>query len=371
MSQREWREAKELAEAGRWEAAAEKWQALAERSRRVHDRRATREAASLAADALRRDDRPAAAAKMLRLAFEHGQDAVIDAVQLAAVLLDAGQIDAAFDIAATGLARATDPMAITLSLDTLTGLCLARGDLDGARANLERLAGVGLPGGDLSRAFRGAQVDRLDGLAARAETEWTALAAKLAQMPQTAGPEGATWAELGELDLLRAEFAPDPSVFRERAIQRFERSGAAWTKAGRRAGLFRAEAWSARARALSGDTVVAPGVDRAIGFAAERGMPLLEADLRACRAVVLHDADELLHVLDLCAEAPLARGRARVLRAELAPGASGQAADLELALTELRVDGPWSARALRAIARERGDAALLEEAETRGRALLA
>ena len=87
---------------------------------------------------------------------------------------------------------------------------------------------------------------------------------------------------------------------------------------------------------------------------------LLAADLRVCRAVVRHDADEVLHALDRLAEAPLARGRARVVRAEL-----GGVSDLDLALTELRSDGPWTARALFALGRARGDQALLAEAAAR------
>ncbi|MDP2315678.1 MAG: hypothetical protein Q8P41_22460, partial [Pseudomonadota bacterium] len=133
------------------------------------------------------------------------------------------------------------------------------------------------------------------------------------------------------------------------------------TRAGRRAGVFRAEAWAARARAVAGETVLAPGVDRAIAYAIERGMPLLEADLRACRAVVNHDPDDLLHALDRLGEAPLARGRVRVLTAEL-----GGRADLERALDELTPDGPWRARALRALGRQTGNALLVDEAATLG-----
>jgi hypothetical protein len=228
------------------------------------------------------------------------------------------------------------------------------------------VAALGLPGGEIAREFRAAQIDRLDGLGARAEAAWEGLVKKLALAPQTAGPEGAAWAELGELDVLRAAFAADPGPLLERAVQRFERSAACWTKAGRRAGLFRAEAWAARAKALAGETVVAPGIDRAIGYASERGMPMLEADLRACRAVVRGDADDLLHAIDLLPEAPLARGRARVLRVEL-----GADADLELALTELAHDAPWGARALRQIALRTKDEALLEQAREQGAALLA
>lgn len=367
MSKREWREAEELARKGRWEEAGPRYAALAERARRVMDRREQRDAAALAADAFRRDDRPAAAAKMLLLAREAGRDEVSDSAQLAAVLLDAGQVDAAYDIAEAALTRAeaaADPVGTTLALDTLVGLCLTRGDMAAARTHLDRLAAVALPGSELSRRFRAAQVDRLDGLVSVAESAWLALAAELEPHAQAAGPAGAAWSELGEIDLLRAAYFEDAAASHcERAIERFDRALACWTRAGRRAGVFRAEAWAARARAVAGETVVAPGLDRAITYAIERGMPLLEADLRACRAVVKRDPDDLLHALDRLGEAPLARGRVRVLTAEL-----GGRADLELALTELAPDGPWRARAMRALGRQTGNTFLVDEAATLGAA---
>ncbi|MES2638988.1 MAG: hypothetical protein V4850_05880 [Myxococcota bacterium] len=372
MSKREWREAEELARSGRWDEAGPRYAALAERARRVMDRREQRDAAALAADAFRRDDRPAAAAKMLVLAREGGRDETSDSAQLAAVLLDAGQVDAAHDIAAAALVKASaapdgDPVGTTLALDTLVGLCLTRGEVDTARAHLDRLAAVALPGSELSRRFRAAQVDRLDGLVSAAETAWLALAAELEPHPQAVGPAGAAWSELGEIDLLRAAWFEDGAgtagPFCERAIQRFDRALACWTRAGRRAGVFRAEAWAARARAVAGETVVAPGIDRAITYAIERGMPLLEADLRACRAVAKRDPDDLFHALDRLGEAPLARGRVRVLIAEL-----GGRADLELAMSELAPDGPWRARAMRILGRQTGNTFLVDEASTLGAA---
>ncbi len=363
MSRREWREAEELASRGRWEEAGGRFAALAERAERVQDRRLAREAATQAADAFRRDDRPASAAKMLRLARACGKDDPTDYTQLAAVLLDAGQVEAAVDIARDARERAHDPAEATLALDTLTGLYLVQGRLDEARACLDQLAALALPGSLLSRRFRTAQVDRLDGLVGAAETAWLGVTAELAPHPAAAGPEGATWAELGEIDLLRSAFSTDPGHLCARAIERFDRALACWTKAGRRAGIFRAEAWAARARAVAGATVVAPQVDRAIAYAVDRGLPFLEADLRACRAVIRRDPDDLLHAIDRLGEAPLARGRARVLRVEL-----GAPADLELALHELAPDGPWTARALRALGKERSDPILLEEAAERARA---
>lgn len=363
MSKREWREAEDLAARGRWEEAGARYAAIVEKARRVRDPQTVREAAPLAADAFRRDDRPAASAKMLMYAREAGKDDVTDAAQLAGALLDAGQVEAAADIAAAAHARATDPVAETIALDTLLGMRLTQGRVDEARLHLERLGALGLPGADISRRFRAAQIDRLDGLVAGAERTWEALAAELGRHAQAAGPEGATWAELGEIDLLRASFAADPGPHVARALARFECAGACWAKAGRRAGAFRAEAWAARARAVAGETVLPAAIDRAIAYADDRGMPLLSADLRVCRAVVTGDADEVLHAIDRLAEAPLARGRARVVRAEL-----GGAADLEAALAELSADGPWTARALRALGRARNDADLLAEATERARA---
>lgn len=382
MSKREWREAEELARLGRWEDAAPRYAALAERGRRVMDRRKQRDAAALAADAYRRDDRPAAAAKMLLLARDAGRDEAADSAQLAAVLLDAGQIEAAHDIALAALEKASskdaaaapggggaasggDPVGTTLALDTLVGLSLSRGQVDLARGYLDRLAALGLPGSDLSRRFRAAQVDRLDGLVNTAEQAWITIAAELEPHPQAAGPAGATWSELGEIDLLRAAHCEDRSeesdFFCERAVERFDLALACWTRAGRRSGVFRAEAWAARARAVAGEMVVAPGIDRAIAYAVERGLPLLEADLRACRAVVRQDPDDLLLALERLGEAPLARGRVRVLIAEL-----GGHTNLELALAELAPDGPWRARAMRALGRQTGNTFLVEEAATLG-----
>jgi hypothetical protein len=360
MSKREWREAEELAARGRWGEAGAKYAAIVERARRVRDTAGVRQAAALAADAYRRDDRPALSAKMLLYAREAGRDEVADAAQLAAVLQEAGQVTAAVDITATAMEKATDPVGRTVALDTLAGLYLTSGRVEDARRCVDALESLALPGATMARRFRAAQLDRLDGLVARAEKGWEDLGKEMSAWPQAVGPEGACWGELAELDLIRASFAADPAPLCARAIERFTRAGTCWARAGRRAGALRAEAWALRAQAAAGETVLPTGIDRAISFADDRGMPLLSADLRVCRAVVTGDADEVLHALDRLEEAPLARGRARVVRAEL-----GGAADLERALEELTSDGPWTARALRALGKSTGDEALLREAAER------
>jgi hypothetical protein len=106
---------------------------------------------------------------------------------------------------------------------------------------------------------------------------------------------------------------------------------------------------------------VAPALDRALAYADERGLPMLAADLLACRAVVRRDADDACAAIRLLAEAPLARGRARVLAAELG-GPSGMTVDLDAATAEVRADAPWTARALRARAVRNNDARLAERA---------
>ncbi len=328
---RAWKEAEALAEARWWAEAGAAFSAIAERSVRMKNRRIAREAASRAADAFRRDDRPAAAARMLRIAFDHGQDGLVDRVQLAAVLLDSGQIDAAADIAATALDSASDPAESVLALDTRVGLALARGRVSEARADLAAIERFALPGAEIAAAFRQAQLDRLDGLLGRAEAGWRQLVDVLTPHEQAAGPLGAAYAELGETAALRQALGADvnPEPF-------FVSSVDAWTRAGRRSGVFRAEAWLLRVR-----RGLPTAIDRALDYAMERGMPLLAAELLVCRAVCKHDPVDALEAVRIATEAPLARGRARVIAAEL-----GGRADLSLALAELREDAAWTARAL-------------------------
>lgn len=349
-SSRAWKEADALADARWWGEAGAGFAAIAEKAVRVKDRRLAREAASRAADAFRRDDRPAAAAKMLRLAFQNGQDGLNDRVQLAAVLLDAGQIEAAFDIVATAADTASDPAEKILALDTRVGLALARGRVADARQDLAAIERFALPGAEIAAGFRQAQLDRLDGLLSRAEAGWRQLVDVLTPHAQAAGPLGAAYAELGETAALRQALGADvdPEPFFVAAVE-------AWTRAGRRSGVFRAEAWLLRVR-----RGLPTAIDRAITYAMDRGMPLLAAELYVCRAVCKQDPVDAFEAVRIATEAPFARGRARVIAVEL-----GGAADLSLAHSELREDAAWTARALLA------DPATAAEGRMRAEALLA
>ncbi len=350
MRGRAWREAEELSEAARWAEAGAAWWAITERAAAEPVR--ARESARRAADAFRRDDRPAAAAKALGVALAGTTPAGADAAQLAAVLLDAGQVEAAAGVAeqaVRGLPHDAPTAERAIALDTRAGLRLVAGEVEAARDDLDALEALGVPGAAWSHRFRAAQVARLDGALGAADAGWQALEAALGGDRRVAGPAAACAQERGELEVLRAALRgvaqlPADEDALDRARAAFGRAAEAWNAVGRRAGLFRAEAWRARVERLAGLDVAAPSIDRAIAWAEDRGMVLLLADLRACRAVVRHDADDARAAARLLSEAPVARARALVLAAELG------AADVDLrdAMERLRVDAPWGARALAA-----------------------
>lgn len=341
-----WRVADGCSRGGRWAEAGPKWRALAESAAARGAQARAREAASRAADAFRRDDRPVAALAMLKLAWDLGESSATAAAQLSAVLLDLGRVEAALATLREAPAREREPAGRALALDALVGTLLVAGRVDEARAHLDALARLGLPGGELSVTFRQAQVDRLDGHLDRAVQALAGLAATLQSYPPAAAAEAGAWEELGEVAVLRFGLTGDPAAL-EVAREHFEAAAGAWQRARRRAGRMRTEAWLLRVEALGGETVVTGAIDRAIQYAEERGLVLFEADLRACRGVARRDPADLLRAVGLTAEAPLARGRLRVLLAEL-----GHPVDVGAARAELAADGPWLTRLARATGRD-------------------
>lgn len=345
MSKRAWREAEAAAARGAWTEAADLYAQIAEKAARVRDRAVARQAASAGADALRRDDRPAAAAKMLAIARANGQDSLEDRIQLAAVLLDAGELDAALDIATQARSEALlrqEPTSEVLARDAVVGIELALGRPEEARAELQAVAALGLPGSEISYRFRQAQLDRLDGLLSAAEASWRSLAALLSPHREAQGPMAGCLGELGELGILRASLGVgDRESLLRQAHTDLLAAAQGWRVAGRRAGLFRTEAWILRVKAMLGETVLPSVLDRAIAFASERGMPLLEADLLVSRALLRHDPSDAQAAVERLGAARLARGRARVVAAEL-----GATVEWEVLFEELEGDAPWVARAM-------------------------
>lgn len=345
MSRKRWEEAEALAARGAWSQAATHYVELAEKAERNRDAVMARQAASAAADALRRDDRPAAAARMLRLASRYGQNRLTDRLTLSAVLMDAGEIEAALDLATQARSDALlegDPGQIVLARDTLLGTQLSAGLPELARTELQSIEALNLPGAQVARSFRQAQLDRLDGLLIRAQDGWRDLAALLAPYKEADGPRAACFTELAELAVLAHGLGASAEGLHT-ALEDLDQARQAWARAGRRAGLYRAEAWILRVQALLGETVISTPLDRALDYATERGMVLLRADLHLCRAIIRRDPDEAAIAARCLPQAPFARGRAGVVQAEL-----GGSVDWAQIFKDLAGDTPWSIRALRA-----------------------
>lgn len=364
MSQRRWREAEALAEAGKAAEAAAIYADLAARAERAGDRQGARRAALLAGDAFRRDDRPAAAARALLTARRLGGAGPMELLNLGAALMDSGEVGAARDLALQAAREAAltgDRALEVLCRDTLAGALLASGAPEEIAAARREVAAVGeavaagMAGAEVARRFRAAQIDRLDGLIGRAVAAWQGLAGELAAWEQAAGPRGACLAEIGEAGELRAVLAAgaadqplaawlgaDPGRGRviQAALDAQAAAGEAWARAGRRSGALRSEAWRVRLLALDGRSVLPGAVERAIGYAEDRGLPLLQADLLGCLARVDRSPAPALRAIPLLGGAALARGRARVLAAELGAPLDPAAFD------ELRGDAAWTARAM-------------------------
>ncbi|MSP55316.1 MAG: hypothetical protein EXR69_06905 [Myxococcales bacterium] len=354
-----WREAEQFETSRDWSRAGAAWMDIAQRAWSKGDLVRTRDAAARAGDAARREDRPGFAARALKLAWDAGRRGPMDAALLAAVMLDAGEADVALDLVA-GVEAGGDPSAAAVMLDVRLGLNIALGNVDAARDDIEALDRLDVSGAGISRVFRQAQVDRLDGDLTRADMGFTTVTSALAGMPAAVGPQAAALAERGELALLSAALGRgEPGA----ALPHLLGAQAGWKLAGRAGPALRAEAWVLRARALGGEQVLAGPILKWAAGAEERGVPLLAADLRVSYAIAAGDPAGLEAVLAALGRAPLARGRVRVIQAEL-----GGAADLDAALGELQPDAPWFARGLRALGLREGSGAMSADADARIRA---
>lgn len=258
--------ARDLAREGDWPAAAAAFEALAAELEGAP----AAQAWSLAADSWRRDDRPVPTARAVRQAWQQlggapGQGLL--RVQLAAALADAGQLEAALDLAADPVVDAEQP---ALGLDLRVGLLLERLRLDEALAAAQSL---GVPA---ARDFRLATVYRARGERSPAAAALArARAAVPAGIPALAGLRATLAQEAGEQALAGAD--PDE------ALAAFQVARAEWTAARRRAGLFRAAAGEVRARLSRGELPLGRELDAAIDYAIERQLPLLQAELLLAR----------------------------------------------------------------------------------------
>lgn len=310
-----------LSEQRRWEEAGRAW---IEAARVAVDGRAlpsARQVLGLAGEAFRRDDRVDEAAKALRMALSYGPDpveAVGLQVRLAGLCAELGQGDEGIDRCERARDAASGPM-LAVVLDTLAGLLLAHRSKAAARVVVEALCA--LPGdAEVAAAFRRAQLLRLDGDLRGARAEAQRVVGRLQGRPNAESGLAAARTELAELDLLEGR----PLV----AFGACEAARREHEEAGRHGLALRAEAARVRA-AVEAGLVVFPGpLQQGARFAEERGLHVLQLDLRmaAGAAMAAREPDEARRTLSAAvrqAEAlglRLHAGRARCLLLPLLDG---------------------------------------------------
>lgn len=276
-------EARRLAQASRWDEAGAAFAALGRRAADGGRRETAQQAWALAADAYRRDDRPAAAARALRVALDllDGRDAAARArrlvarVTLAGVLMDSGELTEGTATAREAAAGAPSPASRVLALDVLSGALMAQGRVADARGPIAEMAAIAPPGARPAVAFRHAALCRLDG---DLEGALAGLASVRGMAPDGvdwSGPVAVSHQESAEIYLLQDRF--------DDAAAGFSQAQDLWRTVRRRAGVFRCEAALARVAVARGLVSLTSGLDAPVRYAAERGMRVLEAELRLAR----------------------------------------------------------------------------------------
>lgn len=314
--------ARALAASGAWEAAAAAWSQFAEAEVEAGRTAEACQAWCLAADALRRDERPVAAAAALdrALADWDGSAARTGSMQQDAaravrvgVLLDAGHVAAAVG-AAQALADApSSPGLQVLALDLLSGALLAAGRVEDSRAATQRLSAICPPAAAPAAWFREAIVWRMDGSLARARGHLHRVLEQAPAGAAWAGPRAAAQAELAEIDLLEGKALE--------AAAGFSAAEDGWGEAGRQSGAHRARAGRLLALAMANLRPDPAPLAEGIALAVGRGLPLLGTRLLATQGALLHHRGapsgpafaEAIAQAEGCG-APLLEGWARWLR---------------------------------------------------------
>ena len=348
----------EAREASDWSTLATIWEGVLEVAVTDNNADLAREASIRVADALRRDDRPAATLKALKRSLDLVEQPALRAlqeVQLVGALMDAGYLEVAEQLGRERVAACEAGPVRTIALDTLAGVLMARGDVIGLKGVVHRLRDEAKGPAAISARFRAAQVARLDGHIGEAAEELGAVAQSLASMKGGHGGEAAAWSELAELCLLRGDS--------DEALGFFDRAAHAWSKAGRRVGVFTVEAGRSMAAVANGATTFLPGLlDEPVTYAEERGMPLLESRLRLARGLCRHLSGSTVAMVDVqaamlladTAGAPFLAGR---IRYEGWRHGLLDVEQLRKAVEQLTGNQPWYARAVVGLA----DALLDEE----------
>jgi tetratricopeptide (TPR) repeat protein len=296
-----------------------------------------REASLRVVDAYRRADQPQRVLEAVNLAMAMALSStaqgLLKTYRLAAHL-DAGSLLDAEAEAEELLDVVKDPKVRPMAMDTVAGLYFATGRVQALRELVEEMEGFEGPMA-LGASFRRAQADALDGEDEAARRGFELCIEGLRDVPGSAGARAASHGELGGLLRILGQD--------EEALGHFERAAGLWDAAARRAGRFLAEAQRARAVLALGGDYVPSALDRPIEFCVERGLLLVEAQLRLARGlcrykVGMDGAREDLNqaiAMPLECGARLQAGRARLAVASV----SGQPeAELARAHRELLVD---------------------------------
>ena len=338
-------EASQLAREGEWETAAATWDLVVTSAQAAHLEEAALSAAIKAADALRRAERPLDAIRALRRVIDMTDNPRILAaqdVQLVGVLLAAGQLEGAEQLAE---ARAEDLPSGTLravAIDTLLGVFLATGNAEGFEAWLDHLEDTPSDHTAIATRFRRGQQLRIQGSLNEAAVSFAYTIESLSDAPGAQGARAAARFARAEIALLQGDYA--------NALEQYEQAKTDWVAVGRKGAVYRAEAGRLHALLLQATTGVLPTtLDDAITFAWGRGLALLEAELRVTRAeckkaIGIDTIDEDFERACVLADESGAKwlaGRCRY-RWFRANGAGGTAI-LRHAIDLLEGDVPWRA----------------------------
>ena len=329
---------------GDWDDRADAWWRVAELASGTGEVSLALEASLRAIDAFRRADQPNSVLNSLNLAqsiaLAPSAQSLLKVYRLAA-LLDLGSLMEAESEAEELLDAVSESEIRPMALDTVAGIYHATGRLQALEELLEEMAQAEGPlayGG----VFRRAQLAALQGDEAAAEAGFSDCIEGLQNHPGSEGAVGAASTELGRLYAVLGRH--------QDALSAYDRGVEAWEASARRAGQYLTEAHRVLSVVALGGDYVPSALDLPIAFCVDRGLMLIEGQLRLARGICRHKAgregsrEDLSQAVLLPLEqgARLQAGRARLAAANL----SGQ---LEAELARAHRELQWDSLAQRRI----------------------
>jgi tetratricopeptide (TPR) repeat protein len=322
---------------GDWDDQADAWWRVTELASDVGALTLGRESALRMVEAYRRADQPARVLDAVRLALglalSDSAQGLLKTYRLAA-LVDSGDLIQAEDRADALLDAVVDSKIRPMALDTVSGLYVATGRVKALRELIQEMAEFKGPMA-FGALFRRAQADALDG---DADGAMHGFEVCIDGLQSVSGSQGAIAAAHGELGGLLRWVGKS-----EEALVHFDEAARLWEQAARRAGRFGVEADRVRAVLATGGDYMPTALDRPIAFCGERGLVLVEAQLRLARGLCRYKAgqDGAREDLSQAIAMPLdcgARLQAGRARMAAAPFSGQEQAELARAYRELGVD---------------------------------